>query len=183
MAPAAAPAAATSPLRRIHSRAQALLPVPRRELAPLPPASPLNPRTISASVLFSWSMRGWRCVQGRGAHPNTWTTLAILARCHSDMLPIKIAARAEPKRQEGHRPRWLLPVTTPTAVWHLSVQGLFPRAKELLRLGGSVFLGFLPFMLAFSLLFTGIFAASVVHHHLVLVCVGTRSTVWVQNDR
>lgn len=42
------------------------------------------------------------------------------------------------------------------------VQGLFPRAKELLRLGGSVFLGFLPFMLAFSLLFTGIFAVSFV---------------------
>lgn len=36
-------------------------------------------------------------------------------------------------------------------------QGLIPRGKLLLQLGGSVFLGFLPFMLAFSLLFTGIY--------------------------
>ncbi|PNW72977.1 hypothetical protein CHLRE_14g614000v5 [Chlamydomonas reinhardtii] len=37
------------------------------------------------------------------------------------------------------------------------LEGLPGRAKLLLQLGGSVFLGFLPFMLAFSLLFTGVF--------------------------
>lgn len=38
------------------------------------------------------------------------------------------------------------------------LEGLIPRGGELIKLGGSVFLGFLPFMLAFSLLFTGVFA-------------------------
>ncbi|KAG2447647.1 hypothetical protein HYH02_007565 [Chlamydomonas schloesseri] len=37
------------------------------------------------------------------------------------------------------------------------LEGLPGRAKLLLQLGGSVFLGFLPFMLVFSLLFTGVF--------------------------
>ncbi|GIL78965.1 hypothetical protein Vretimale_196 [Volvox reticuliferus] len=37
------------------------------------------------------------------------------------------------------------------------LEGLFPRAKLLLQLGGSVFLGFLPFMLVFSLLFSGVY--------------------------
>lgn len=39
-----------------------------------------------------------------------------------------------------------------------SSQGLIPRVKVLLQLGGSVFLGFLPFMLVFSLLFTGVYS-------------------------
>ncbi|KAG1664406.1 hypothetical protein FOA52_009728 [Chlamydomonas sp. UWO 241] len=34
--------------------------------------------------------------------------------------------------------------------------GLIPRVLVLFQLGGSVFLGFLPFMLAFSILFTGV---------------------------
>jgi hypothetical protein len=38
------------------------------------------------------------------------------------------------------------------------LDGLLPRARELLLLGGSVFLGFLPAMLIFSLVFTGIFS-------------------------
>ncbi|GLI66003.1 hypothetical protein VaNZ11_009614 [Volvox africanus] len=37
------------------------------------------------------------------------------------------------------------------------LEGLLPRAKLLLQLGGSVFLGFLPFMLVFSLLFSGVY--------------------------
>ncbi|KXZ51814.1 hypothetical protein GPECTOR_11g255 [Gonium pectorale] len=37
------------------------------------------------------------------------------------------------------------------------LEGLIPRASLLLRLGGGVFLAFLPFMLVFSALFTGIF--------------------------
>lgn len=37
-------------------------------------------------------------------------------------------------------------------------QGLIPRGGELIKLGGSLFLAFLPFMLAFSLLFTGVYA-------------------------
>lgn len=40
----------------------------------------------------------------------------------------------------------------------LSVQGLIPRASELLKLGGSVFLAFVPFILAISLAFGGIYA-------------------------
>ncbi|KAL6753417.1 hypothetical protein V8C86DRAFT_2727800 [Haematococcus lacustris] len=38
------------------------------------------------------------------------------------------------------------------------LEGLPKRASLLLQLGGSVFLAFLPFMLAFSLLFTGVYA-------------------------
>jgi len=38
------------------------------------------------------------------------------------------------------------------------LDGLPGRAKQLLLLGGSVFLGFLPAMLVFSLVFTGIFS-------------------------
>ncbi|EFJ53012.1 hypothetical protein VOLCADRAFT_85849 [Volvox carteri f. nagariensis] len=38
------------------------------------------------------------------------------------------------------------------------LEGLIPRAKVLLQLGGSVFLGFLPFMIVFSLLFTGVYS-------------------------
>ncbi|GLC54237.1 hypothetical protein PLESTB_000838400 [Pleodorina starrii] len=38
------------------------------------------------------------------------------------------------------------------------LEGLIPRGKLLLQLGGSVFLGFLPFMLVFSLLFTGVYS-------------------------
>ena len=34
------------------------------------------------------------------------------------------------------------------------LEGLLPRASQLLRLGGSVFLAFLPFMAVFSALFT-----------------------------
>ena len=37
-------------------------------------------------------------------------------------------------------------------------QGLIPRGGELIKLGGSLFLVFLPFMLVFSLLFTGVYA-------------------------
>ncbi|GFR51509.1 hypothetical protein Agub_g13924 [Astrephomene gubernaculifera] len=37
------------------------------------------------------------------------------------------------------------------------LEGLIPRATRLLQLGGSLFLGFLPFMIAFSLLFTGVY--------------------------
>jgi hypothetical protein len=36
---------------------------------------------------------------------------------------------------------------------------LIPRATELLKLGGSVFLAFAPFILAISLLFSGIYVA------------------------
>jgi hypothetical protein len=36
-------------------------------------------------------------------------------------------------------------------------QGLIPRATELLKLGGSVFLAFAPFILAISVLFGGIY--------------------------
>jgi len=37
------------------------------------------------------------------------------------------------------------------------LEGLIPRATELLKLGGSVFLAFVPFILAISLLFGGIY--------------------------
>lgn len=37
------------------------------------------------------------------------------------------------------------------------LEGLIPRASQLLTLGFSAFLPFLPFMLAFSLLFSAIF--------------------------
>lgn len=47
------------------------------------------------------------------------------------------------------------PTLPPTPASH---QGLFPRAGELLKLGGSVFLAFVPFILAISLLFGGIYA-------------------------
>jgi hypothetical protein len=39
----------------------------------------------------------------------------------------------------------------------LLLQGLIPRATELLKLGGSVFLAFAPFILAISVLFGGIY--------------------------
>lgn len=38
------------------------------------------------------------------------------------------------------------------------LEGLIPRASELLKLGGSVFLAFVPFILAISLAFGGIYA-------------------------
>jgi hypothetical protein len=38
------------------------------------------------------------------------------------------------------------------------LQGLLPRASELLKLGASVFLAFVPFILAISLAFGGIYA-------------------------
>jgi len=37
------------------------------------------------------------------------------------------------------------------------VQGFLPRATELLKLGGTFFLGFLPFILAVSLAFGAIY--------------------------
>eukprot|EP00877_Chromochloris_zofingiensis_P002515 jgi/Chrzof1/12264/Cz06g27200.t1 len=37
------------------------------------------------------------------------------------------------------------------------LEGLIPRASELLKLGGSVFLAFAPFILVISLLFSGIY--------------------------
>ncbi|PNH11453.1 hypothetical protein TSOC_001729, partial [Tetrabaena socialis] len=37
------------------------------------------------------------------------------------------------------------------------LSGLIPRVTVLFQLGGSIFLGFLPFMAAFSLLFSGIY--------------------------
>lgn len=40
---------------------------------------------------------------------------------------------------------------------HQHTQGLIPRATELLKLGGSVFLAFAPFILAISILFGGIY--------------------------
>lgn len=46
------------------------------------------------------------------------------------------------------------------------MQGLIPRASELLKLGASVFLAFAPFIVAISLLFGGIymvFGESFVH--------------------
>jgi hypothetical protein len=46
------------------------------------------------------------------------------------------------------------------------LEGLIPRASQLLQLGGSVFLAFAPFILAISLLFSGIyfvFGESFVH--------------------
>lgn len=48
---------------------------------------------------------------------------------------------------EGQRERSLALVTE-------GLEGLIPRASQLLKLGGSVFLAFLPFMAAFSALFT-----------------------------
>ena len=39
------------------------------------------------------------------------------------------------------------------------LEGLIPRAKLLVQLGGGLFLAFLPFMAVFSLLFTLIFYA------------------------
>ena len=39
------------------------------------------------------------------------------------------------------------------------LEGLIPRGKLLIQLGGSLFLGFLPFMLVFSVLFTLIYYA------------------------
>ncbi|GBF94149.1 ribosomal RNA large subunit methyltransferase H [Raphidocelis subcapitata] len=38
------------------------------------------------------------------------------------------------------------------------LEGLIPRASQLLQLGGSVFLAFAPFILAISLLFAGIYS-------------------------
>ncbi|KAG2491112.1 hypothetical protein HYH03_010556 [Edaphochlamys debaryana] len=37
------------------------------------------------------------------------------------------------------------------------LEGLFPRAKVLLQLGGSIFLAFVPFMLVISALFSGLY--------------------------
>eukprot|EP00775_Hariotina_reticulata_P001327 gene1327-1671_t len=37
------------------------------------------------------------------------------------------------------------------------LEGLIPRASELLKLGGSIFLAFAPFILAISLMFGGIY--------------------------
>lgn len=41
-----------------------------------------------------------------------------------------------------------------------SLQGLIPRAKELIKLGGGFFLAFVPAVIVISLLFTGMFAVS-----------------------
>lgn len=38
------------------------------------------------------------------------------------------------------------------------LEGFPGRASQLIKLGGSLFLGFLPFMLAFSVLFTAIYS-------------------------
>lgn len=39
------------------------------------------------------------------------------------------------------------------------LEGLLPRAGELLKLGGSIFLAFVPFIAAISLLFGGVYVA------------------------
>ncbi|KAI8473020.1 MAG: hypothetical protein J3K34DRAFT_412581 [Monoraphidium minutum] len=63
--------------------------------------------------------------------------------------PPPVAGGADDAR-EGQRERSI-------AMVNEGLEGLIPRASQLLQLGGGVFLAFAPFMLAFSLLFTGIY--------------------------
>ncbi|GAX72871.1 hypothetical protein CEUSTIGMA_g326.t1 [Chlamydomonas eustigma] len=60
-------------------------------------------------------------------------------------------AAAAPTELDGQRERTMGFVNE-------GLEGLIPRGTQLLQLGGSIFLGFLPFMLAFSVLFTCIYA-------------------------
>jgi hypothetical protein len=53
-------------------------------------------------------------------------------------------------RESGQRERSI-------AMVNEGLEGLIPRASQLLQLGGSVFLAFAPFILAISLLFSGIY--------------------------
>lgn len=58
---------------------------------------------------------------------------------------------AAPERDvEGQRERSI-------AMVNEGLEGLIPRASQLLQLGGSVFLAFLPFIVAISLVFGGIY--------------------------
>lgn len=77
-------------------------------------------------------------------------------------------AAAAPTRTAAGRPRAPPPAMAQSAddqreksmaLVNEGLEGLIPRASQLLQLGGSVFLAFLPFMLVASLLFSGIYFA------------------------
>lgn len=56
-------------------------------------------------------------------------------------------------------PPWLPSDQRPQPCWPATPQGFFPRAWELAKLGGTFFLGFLPFILAVSLGFGAVYLA------------------------
>jgi len=60
------------------------------------------------------------------------------------------AAAASTSDRDGQRERSI-------ALVNEGLEGLIPRASQLVQLGGSVFLAFAPFILAISLLFSGIY--------------------------
>jgi hypothetical protein len=61
------------------------------------------------------------------------------------------APAASDNLREGQRERSI-------AMVNEGLEGLLPRASQLLQLGGSVFLAFAPFILAIALLFAGIYS-------------------------
>lgn len=132
-------------LSRVLSRGPAaLVPDPERPLLSTPFLTSSMGR---GSVPSLWSMRGSRQV-------------ALATFCCTRRY-LEAAGSVGPGGGRGLTAPQLLdsgPSHTLPPALIPATQGLIPRVAVLLQLGGSVFLAFLPFMLAFSLLFTGVFA-------------------------
>ena len=72
------------------------------------------------------------------------------------MLSLLPPSPSDPLRGPLLPPRHRLPACLPG--WLAAVQGFIPRASELLKLGLTFFLAFVPFILVISLAFSGIYA-------------------------
>ncbi|KAG2423311.1 hypothetical protein HXX76_015458 [Chlamydomonas incerta] len=113
--------------------------------------APSTSGSTSSNTSTGSSSTGPAAGPAQGTNPFASSSSGTTTRTRARAPPPPMAgAGAGPAGQDDQRQRSMDMVTE-------GLEGLIPRAKLLLQLGGGVFLGFLPFMLVFSLLFTGIF--------------------------
>lgn len=156
----------------VQAPGELLLPVGQR---PLPRRdwhffATFNCRWLLACMQWGESLWLVACAGLRASARLVVSHMHVLAAlCRVGHAPLPVVRRVLPDFPPAPRPPSLcLATPTPAPAPDLPLppsppaQGLIPRASVLIRLGGGLFLAFLPFMLVFSALFSGVYFVSAV---------------------